>query len=132
MARESITPVTEERYYAGDVLDIPFHFEDGNDDPIDLTGTTVEFRCKRSLSQSDDETLLERTGTEGENPEGLTFVDPENGICIVHIDTDDTSHFVTRNDRRLENVTIKWHIRIIDQEGDRITSNTGDWQVYSA
>ena len=132
MPHESIQPSEGDRYYEGDALDVPFTFLDKEDQPVDITGMTVEFRVKRNLTDSDEESYVEKTGTEGEPGDDISFTDPANGECIVSIDTDDTTNVLTENEIRSESVIVDWHIRVIDGDGDRVTSETGTWEIFAS
>lgn len=136
MAHTSIVPTDSDYYYAGDAIDIPFEFvqEDGTT-PIDLTAKTVEFRIKESLTDTDANAVVTKTGTEGGVTNGVTFAaDPTTGQCTVHIDTDDTATVVDDVDTgtRVESVLMEWHARVIDTNGARITSETGSWEMFAS
>lgn len=134
MAHASITPNDSDRYYAGDSIDIPFAFTDQHGDTaIDLTGMTVEFRLKHDLTDTDSDAVVVKTGTEGGTTDGVSFAsDPTTGECTVHIDTDDTSSVVIEDSTRFESVVMDWHVRVIDGNGNRVTSEVGDWEIFAS
>ena len=134
MAHTTIKPADEDRYYAGDAIDIPFEFTDEHDsESIDLTGHTVEFRVKENSTDDDEEAIVTKSGTEGESPTDLTFTSPADGEVEVHIDTDDTTEAVTGPDgNRQESTDTFWHARVIDANENRVTAVTGNWEMYSS
>lgn len=133
MAHASITPNDSDRYYAGDSIDIPFAFTDQHDaNAIDLTGMSVEFRLKHDLTDADADAVVVKTGTEGGTSSEVTFTDAVNGECTVHIDTDDTSSVVIEDSTRFESVVMDWHVRVIDGNGNRVTSETGTWEIFAS
>lgn len=137
MAHSTITPTDADRYYAGDAIDLPFTVQDHSAGTvIDLTGMSVEFRLKESLTDTDSNALITKTGTEGGATDGVTFTDALNGSVKININTGDTSNVVDDVDTdpvtRLESVIIEWHFRVIDTNGARVTSETGEWEVFSS
>lgn len=134
MAHTSIVPNDQDRYYAGDALDIVFQFEDEHDGTaIDLTAMTVEFRLKEDITDADADAVLTKTGTEGGTTSGVTFTDPLNGEAVVNVATDDTATVVNDGSgSRLESVVMDWHIRVIDTDSNRVTSEIGDWEIFAS
>ena len=133
MPHQSIEPDGDDQYYAGDAIDIPFAFVeiDGTTE-IDITGMTVEFRVKESLVDDDQAAILEKVGTDGENEDDISFTDPSGGECVVHIETGDTEELIMEGNERVDNVLLRWHVRITDTTGNRVTSETGDWQIFAS
>lgn len=135
MAHQSITPSTEDRYNAGDALDIPIHFYDANgENRVDITGATVEFRVKEQFTDSDADAVLEKVATEGGADAGttITFDDATVGKVTVHIDTNDTSGFATDDSgKAVESKVYVWHCRVIDAEGRRVTAEWGEWEMFN-
>lgn len=135
MAHSNITPTDEERYYAGDAIDIPFSVVDHNaETAIDLTGMDIEFRLKESLTDADVDALLVKTGTEGGTTDGVTFTDAVNGDVAININTTDTATVVDDPDtgERVESVILDWHFRVIDTNGARVTSEAGEWEIHAS
>lgn len=134
MAHTSIVPNDQDRYDAGDSLDIIFQFTDEHDGTaIDLTGMTVEFRLKENLTDTDTNAVLTKTGTEGGTTSGVTFTDPVNGEAVVNIATDDTATVVDDGSgTRADSVIMDWHARVIDSSGNRVTAEVGDWEIFSS
>lgn len=133
MAHTSIQPADQDRYYAGDALTIPFEFTNEHDTTaIDLTGMTVEFRIKEDLTDDDANALVVKTGTEGGTEDEVSFPDPTNGRCEVHIATDDTSDVIMEDTVRVESAVVQWHVRVIDGSGNQVTSEVGDWEMWAS
>lgn len=135
MVHATITPTDDDRYYAGDAIDLPFSVMDHNSEvSIDLTGMSVEFRLKESLTDTDANAIVVKTGTEGGVSDGVTFTDPINGDVAININTDDTATVVDDIDtgERVESVILEWHFRVIDTNGARVTSETGEWEVFAS
>ena len=133
MAHETIQPTDEDRYYAGDAIDVPFAFTtEGTDDPEDLTGATVEFRVKFDPTDTDEEALVEKSATEGTADEDVTFTDAPGGKCEVHIETGDTAEAVSDGNVVVDDVTMFWHVRVIDGDGNRVTAETGPWPIHNS
>ena len=134
MAHAAITTKTEDHYYEGDAIRIPFAFVDEhNDTAIDLTGHSVEFRLKENLTDADVDALVTKTGDEGGTGSQIDFTDPVNGKCEVVIDTGDTDGLVVDDGgTRIESKLFEWHVRVIDGNSNRVTSETGDWEIFAS
>ena len=135
MAHQIIVPSDEDRYYEADSIDIPFTFNEHNGEtptPINLTGMTVEFRVKDALTDPDAEAHVTKIGTEGGVATEVTFPDATAGKAMVHIQTDDTDGVLSDGGGRDELRTLKWHVRVIDSEGRRVTSEAGDWEIHAS
>lgn len=135
MAHTSIEPTDADRYYAGDAIDIPIQFTDESGSTLDITDATVEFRIKEDLTDADADAVVSKSSANTDadgNPE-IEFTDAVNGEALVHILTDDTASVVNDGSgNRLESVTMEWHARLIDSAGSRVTSEVGDWEMYSS
>jgi hypothetical protein len=135
MAHAAIVPTDDDRYYAGDAINIPFSFTDAHDGTvIDLTGMGVEFRLKENLTDADADALVEKTGTEGGTTNGVTFTDPVNGEVEININTGDTAAAVddSSTGTRVESAIWDWHVRVIDTDGAQVTSETGTWEIWAS
>lgn len=136
MAHAAIQPSDQDHYYSGDAIDIPFQFkEQHNDTAIDLTGMDVEFRLKENLTDPDTDAVLVKDSTQTDadgNPE-IEITDAANGTAVVHILTDDTAGTTTDDSgNRIESVVMMWHVRVIDGNGRRVTSETGEWTIHAS
>ena len=133
MAHETIEPTDEDKYYAGDDIDIPFAFtQEGTDDPEDLTGATVEFRVKFDPTDTDEEALVTKSATEGTADDDVTFTDAPGGKCDVHILEGDTADAVADGEDFVDERTMFWHVRVIDGDGARVTAQTGNWPMHNS
>lgn len=135
MAHLSLEPADQDRYFAGDSLRILFGFKDKhNDQPIDITNSTIEFLVKDSLTDTDADALLTKSSDatdESGNPE-IEITDATNGECEVVIATGDTDPFVEDGELRLDSTVVEWVARVTDADGNRVTAETGDWEVWSS
>ena len=66
-----------------DDVDFEITFEDVNDDPIDITGSTVFFTVKRSLKDADEDAVIAKEIT--------VFDNPTQGIAIISLNHTDTN-----------------------------------------
>lgn len=66
----------------GDDSDFELTFTDVDGNPIDLTGGTVFLTVKRSLSDPDEDALLQK--------EFIDFDDPTGGITVIHLENSET------------------------------------------
>lgn len=133
MAHTSINPADNDNYYAGDAIDIPLKFMDkNNDQPIDITAMSVEFRIKESLTDADADALVTKTGEESVDESQISFTDPANGECTVHILTGDTDAAVVEDGTTIESKVMEWHVRVFDANDNRVTSVTGDWEMWAS
>ena len=130
MAHESINPADHSRYYEADALHIPFEIYDKNGDArIDLTGSTIEFYLKEDRTDSDVDAVVNKSS---ENSGEAEITDAANGEATVYISTDDTDGVLTQNDLRLEEDEFFWVLRVVDQEGNRVTTIEGSWDVHAS
>lgn len=131
MAHESIEPADHGPYYEGDYLDIPHTVVDQDEIAVDLTGANVEFFVKHELTDGDEEALLTKSGQEANPNNEVTFDDPANGECTIHIETEDTNGFLTDNDIRVSEETFEFVIRVTDSDGRRVSTATGEWSIHA-
>lgn len=140
MAHASITTKAEDHYYEGGAIRIPFEFTDEhNDNSIDLTGHSVEFRLKEELIDPDTDALVTKTGEESGTGTEVDFTDPTNGRCEIIIESgDDTTEgdtegvVVDENGDRIQSKVFEWHVRVIDGDGNRVTAETGEWEIWTS
>lgn len=143
MAHAKIIPKNEDHYYAGSYIAIPYNVTDEHaDTAIDLTGMTATWRLKESLTDTDADALITKTGTEGGAGGEIEFdADPTTGTCKVIIDsansgdaaTGDTEDIVVdENGNRVESKVFEWHFRVEDSNGREVTTDTGTWEIYNS
>lgn len=66
----------------GDTKSFTITFNDQNNDPIDITGATIEFMVKEKLTDTNADALIHKTITSHSNP--------TSGITILSLSTSDT------------------------------------------
>lgn len=135
MAHNSIQPEDHGRYYEGDAILIPFIIKDKHDDqPIDITGFTCEFYVKKDRTDADEEAIVEKIATQGEQDDGveIDFTDPESGECKVIVETGDTDGLLTDDEIRSEEEEFFVAFRAIDSDGHRVTTVEATWPIHAS
>lgn len=135
MAHADIQLDDQDRYFAGDAIDIPISFSDSHDGTaIDLTGMEVAFRLKEDLTDDDANAYLTKRSDatdDNGNPE-IEITDATNGECVVHILSDETADAIVDDTVRLSSTMLMWHIRVTNTDGARVTSETGSWEMHAS
>lgn len=150
-----IQPKGDLRYNEGDAWVIPFEaleqwddeyepWEDvSNATPVDLSNVQrIEFYVKGSRTDTDADALLEKTSTgdgqdDGDTNGDIEINDASNGRYHVHIQTGDTDGFLDDTDDngdqiRLDEETFYWVVRIVDSNGNRVSSEVGTWTIHAS
>lgn len=123
MAHQSLQPADHGPYFAGDALDIKLEVRDlRGAEAYDLTGATIDFTVKEN--QGATGTLLTKSSS---NTGEITIDDAANGKATIHIDTGDTTDFVTDSDKK----SVYWFIQVTDSDSRQITILHGDWEVHN-
>lgn len=69
--------------FQGDTKDLEITVEDGEGNPLDLTGSTIEWRLFRTIR---DAVLIEKTLAGG----GIEITNEPGGVFVVHLSSEDT------------------------------------------
>lgn len=128
----------EDRYNEGDAIRIPYKVTNEHDGTtIDLTGMSAEWRLKESLTDADADALVTKTGEQGVDESQIDFTAPGSGELEVIIESDptggDTDGILTDSGgTRAQSEIFEWHFRVFDSNGNRVTAETGDWEIWAS
>lgn len=121
-------------YSEGDSLEILIVVldEDG-EERVDIGGSTVEFRVKEEQTDDDNDALLELEGTHGDGGSDVRFTDPANGEAVIVVEAGETDGFLDTEDGGREREAEFWfHVRVIDEDGNQVTTHRGWWEMEAS
>ncbi len=111
-------PKNNDRYVAGDTVEIEVTVTNDDGSTKDLRGADIQFALSRYAGANP---LFTRTVGDG-----IEFVDATAGELLIRIDGDDTVDLGDDDGKEYY-----YEIRVRDNTGDIATVTTGTWTIYA-